>query len=192
MISYIEDMTYKDFTNTMKPELEKAMLFFSKELSKIRTGSISPSLVEDVIVEVFSQKMPLKQLAAITVPEPRQLMIQPWDNSSIEPIQRALSAGALNISPVAEKDFIRINLPPLTQELREALVKVLGEKSEEARRVVRKAREDAWEKIQEATKKGELREDDKFKGKEELQKFMDEYNKKIEDLRMKKEKEILS
>ena len=187
-----EHMTYKDFTNAMKPELEKAMLFFSKELSKIRTGFISPSLVEDVIVEVFSQKMPLKQLATITCPEPRQLLIQPWDSSSIEPIQRALSQGALNISPVAEKDFIRINLPPLTQELREALVKVLGEKSEEARKVVRKTREDVWEKIQEAVKKGDLREDDKFKGKQELQKFIDEYNKKIEDLRMKKEKEILS
>ena len=95
-----EHMTYKDFTNAMKPELEKAMLFFSKELSKIRTGFISPSLVEDVIVEVFSQKMPLKQLATITCPEPRQLLIQPWDNSSIEPIQRALSSGAFNIFSV--------------------------------------------------------------------------------------------
>ncbi|MDO8470794.1 MAG: ribosome recycling factor [bacterium] len=185
-------MTYKDFTNTMRPELEKAIVFFSKELSKIRTGFASPSLVEDVVVEVFGQKMPLKQVASITVPEPRQILIQPWDSSSIEPIQRALSAGLPNISPVAEKDFIRINLPPLTQELRQMLVKLLGEKGEEARRVVRKLREDAWEKIQEGVKKGELREDDKFRGKEELQKLVDEYNKKIEDLKTRKEKEIQS
>lgn len=183
-------MTYKDFTNPLRPELEKAISFFSKELSKIRTGFASPSLVEDVVVEVFGQKMPLKQLASITCPEPRQILIHPWDGSAIEAIQKALSQGALNISPVAEKDFIRINLPSLTQELREGLVRLAGEKSEEARRVVRKLREDAWEKIQTAAKKGDLREDDKFKGKDELQKLVDEYNKKIEDLKIKKEKEV--
>ena len=183
---------YKEIVEKTKPEFEKAIEFFAKESSKIRTGQASPSLVEDVMVEMYGQKMPLKQLAAISVPERRQIAIQPWDKSHLGPIEKALQQSSLGTSPVVDKDVVRVYLPTLTQEYRQQLGKLLGEKAEDAKKIIRKWREEAWNEIQEKTRKREIREDDKFKGKEELQKLVDEYNKKIDELAERKKKEIES
>ena len=183
-------MDYKEIINEIKPELDKVVEFFEGEMGKIRTGRATPSLVEDVVVDIFGQKMPLKQLGAISAPEPRQLAIQPWDKSYVEPIERALSQANTGFSPVVDKDVIRINLPTMTEEYRKSLAKILSEKEEETKKTIRKWREEAWAKIQEKTREGEIREDDKFKGKEELQEAIDEYIGKIEALGDKKRKEI--
>lgn len=183
-------MEYREIINKIKPELDKVVNFFEGEMAKIRTGRATPSLVEDVIADIFGQKMPLKQLGAISVPEPRQLIIQPWDKSYVEPIERALLQSNIGFSPVVDRDIIRINLPPITEEYRKNLAKILSEKEEEARKTIRKWREQAWGEIQEKTREGKIREDDKFKAKDELQKLVDEYVGKIENMGEKKRKEL--
>lgn len=167
------------------------MEFFNRELSKIRTTRLSPSLVEDIVVECFGERFPLKQLAAISSPEPRQIIIQPWDKSYIEPIEKAISNSGAGAAPVVDKDLIRVSFPPLSEEYRKGLIRFLSEKQEEARKTIRRWREAAWEEIQNKTRSGEIREDDKFRAKEELQNLVEEYGKKIEDSGEKKKKEIM-
>ncbi|HEY4510083.1 MAG TPA: ribosome recycling factor [Candidatus Paceibacterota bacterium] len=181
---------YQEVLNKTKPEMEKALGFFQSELGKIRTGQASPSLVEDVQVNVFGEMMPLKQLAGISCPERRQILIEPWDQSYVGPIEKALQQSSLGTSPVVEGKAIRVHLPQLTQEYREQLAKLLGEKAEETRKAIRKKREDAWEEVQDKAKQGEIREDDKFRAKEELQKLVDDYSAKIDELIRRKKQEI--
>lgn len=183
-------MDYKDIIEKIKPELDKVVSFFEGESSKIRTGRATPSLVEDISVDLFGQKMPIKQLAAISTPEPRQLLVQPWDKSYVEPIEKAITQSNLGASPVVDKDSIRVTLPALTEEYRKNLLKLLSEKEEESRKTIRKWREEAWGEIQEKTRDGEIREDDKFKAKDDLQKLVDEYIGKVESLGDKKRKEV--
>jgi len=182
---------HKQIIEKTKPELEKVVTFLEREVSKIRTGKADPSLVEDIVVDCFGQKLPLKQLAAISSPEPKQIVIQPWDKSYIESIEKAISQSSLELSPIVDKDIIRLNLPPLTEEYRKNLSKMLSEKKEEARKTIRKWRDEAWNEIQEKTKEGEIREDDKFRAKDELQEMIDEYNDKAEKITEKKIKEIM-
>ena len=174
----------------IKPELEKAVEFFYHELGKIRTGQASPSLVEDVLVDMHGEKLTIKQLGAISSPERRQILIQPWDPSSLGPMEKALLKESLGVSPVVDGKTLRIILPALTQEYRTTLLHILAEKSEQTKQTLRKWRDDAWGEIQEDARKGDIREDDKFKGKEELQKLIDEYTKKVDELVEKKKVEI--
>ena len=183
-------MEYKEIIDKIRPELDKAVGFLDREMAKIRTGRASPSLVEDVVVECFGQKFLLKQLAAISTPEPKQILIQPWDKSYIEGIVKALeNTGSLS-NPVVDKDSIRINLPPLSEEFRKNLLKLISEKQEETRITIRRWRDEAWDEIQEKFREGKIREDDKFRAKDELQDLVDEYNKKIEEMGERKKKEI--
>jgi ribosome recycling factor len=182
---------YKEIINKIKPEMDKVVAFLDGELSKIRTGRASPSLVEDVVVDCFGQKFPLKQLAAISIPGAKQILIQPWDKSYIEGIVSALQKTGVGVNPVVDRDAVRINLPPMTEDYRRDLARLISEKQEQTRQTIRRWRERAWEEIQEQSKAGEIREDDKFRGKDELQKMVDEYNKKTEDLGEKKKKEIM-
>lgn len=184
-------MEYKEIIEKIRPELEKVIRFLEGEVAKIRTGRVSPSLVEDIQVDCFGQKLPLKQLAAISCPEPKQILIQPWDKSYIEGIEKALSQSSILASPIVDKEVIRINLPALTEEFRKNLLRVIAEKQEEARKTIRRWREEAWKEIQEGFKEGKIREDDKFRAKDELQELIDEYNKKTEDLGEKKKREIM-
>ena len=129
-------------------------------------------------------------MAVISSPEPKQLVIQPWDKSYIEGIEKAISQSSLNLSPIVDKDVIRISLPPLSEDYRKNLLKILSEKQEEVRQSVKRWREKAWNDIQEKSKEGIIREDDKFRAKDELQKLIDEYNKKIEEMGERKKKEV--
>ncbi len=181
---------YRELISKIKPELEKVVSFFENEVSGIRTGRANPSLVENIIVECFGQKFPLKQLAAISCPAPREIVVQPWDKSYLEPIEKAILQSNLRVSPVIDKDVIRIVLPSLTEEYRKELIRLLAAKQEEARRTIRRWREEVWSKIQTLTKEGEIREDDKFRAKDELQDLVDEYNEKIKEIGERKAREI--
>jgi len=183
-------MDYKTIIDKIKPEMDKTVDFLDKELAKIRTSGASVSLIEDILVDCFGQKMPLKQLAAISLPESRQIIIQPWDNSYLEAIQSAISKANLGVNPIADKNLIRISFPPLSEEYRQDLIKIISEKKENARKTIRHWREEVWKEIQLKERSGELSEDDKYKGKEKLQKLIDDYNNKIEDKTEKKRKEI--
>jgi len=184
-------MTYKELIDKVKPEFEKAFKFLEGEIAKIRTSRASPALVEDIEVTAFGSKFTLKQLGSISTPQTNQILIQPWDSSYIEPIQKAIEQSGLGMSAVADSNGIRLSLPLLTDEYRHQLTKVLNEKAEQGKQTIRYAREDCWNKIQDAQKAKELTEDDKYKGKEELQKLIDDYNKKIKELIERKQQEIV-
>ena len=184
--------TYQEIINKIRPETDKAINFLEREMAKIRTSRATPSLVEDIVVECFGQKFPLKQLAAISCPQPRQIIIQPWDKSYLESIEKALSQATLGIaSLIVDKDLIRVSLPFLTEEYRKNLLRILSEKQEEAKKTIRRWREESWKEIQKGFRDGKIREDDKFKAKDELQELVDEYNEKIEQIGEKKKNEIL-
>ena len=183
-------MDHKEIIEKIKPELDKVIEFLDRELAKIRTSGASISLVEDIMVDCFGQKMPLKQLAAISIPEPRQIVVQPWDDSYIEAIEKAIGKASLGISPVVDQKKIRLSLPSLSEEYRQNLAKILSEKKENARKTIRHWREEAWKDIQENFKTGEISEDNKYRGKDKLQELIDEYNEKVEEKVEKKKKEI--
>ncbi len=183
-------MTYKEFIDNVKPEFEKAFKFLEGEISKIRTSHASPALVEDIEVDYLNEKYTIKQLAAISTPQTNQIIIQPWDGSYVQSIEQAILKSGLGMSAAVDGSLIRLTLPTLTTEYRTSLVKLLNEKAEQTRQTMRHWREDAWNKIQTAQKEKKLTEDDKFHGKDELQKLIDEFGKKIKELIERKSKEV--
>ncbi|MFA5871675.1 MAG: ribosome recycling factor [Parcubacteria group bacterium] len=172
------------------PKMEKAVERFQEEIVKLRTGRANTAMVENLMVDYYGAKSPIKQMASVNVPEPRLIVIQPWSRDNLVDIEKAIKESQLGFNPTNDGQVIRISIPPLNEERRAELVKVLGKYAEEARVGVRQAREESWDEIQDAVKEGKLGEDDKFRGKDELQKLVDEYNKKIEEIREKKEREI--
>ncbi len=184
-------MDIKEIIRETGAEFDKIISFYENDISGIRTGRATTSLVENILIDSYGSKLPLKQVASINVPGPRIITVQPWDRTLAPVIEKAIAQSDLGINPVTDKDSINIPLPPLTEEFRKNLTKILNEKSEEARVSLRRVREDAWKKMQESFREGGIREDDKFKGKDDLQKLIDEYNEKIEKITDKKIKEIM-
>jgi ribosome recycling factor len=183
---------YKEIIELHKDELENSINHFEKESMKLRTGRANPALVEELNVDCYGVATPIKQIANISVPEARQLLVQPWDKSNLEATEKAIIDADTGATISNDGIAIRLTFPPMTEENRKDLVKILGAKAEEARVGVRNVREDIWKEIQQAEKNGEITEDDKFAGKDELQKIVDEYNEKIEDMRKKKEEDIMT
>lgn len=181
---------YKEIIDRIKPELEKVIQFFEGELQKLRTSRTSPALIEDIEVNCFGSKFPLKQLGAISCPQSNQIVIQPWDKSYIEPIEKAIAQSGLGMSVAVDKNLIRLNLPLLTEEYRQSLIKNLNEKAEQARRTIRHWREIAWGGLQDAFKEKTITEDEKFRGKDELQELIDKQGDKIKELVEKKKNEL--
>lgn len=183
---------YNGLIENKKAEFEKSIEHYKEELNQLRTGRATTALVDNLMVDYYGAKSPLLQVASITVPEPRTIMISPWDKSQLVAIEKAIRESQLNLNPNNDGQVIRINIPALNEERRKELVKVLNQKAEEARIAVRKQREEIWEEIQNLEKAGTISEDDKFSGKEKLQTVVDAYNAKIEEVRKKKEEEILT
>lgn len=176
----------------LKPKLNNILEHLKNESASLRTGRASPALVEDLEVEYYGAKTPLKALASIASPEPRQIVIQPWDKNVLGPIQKAIQSSPLGINPIAGKDMIRLVIPSLTEERRKELIKLLGRHLEDARIQVRREREDALKEIDRKEKAKEISEDEKFRKKDEIQKMVDEANKKIGEIGSAKEKEIMT
>jgi ribosome recycling factor len=183
---------FSKFIDGEKNNLEEAVEYFKTEAGKIRTGRANPAIVENLLVDYYGTKSPLKQIASINAPEPRLITIQPWDRDSLVNIEAAIRDSDLGLNPANDGQIIRLSIPSLNEERRNELVKMLNQKAEVARISVRNIREEVWKNIQRAEESGEIGEDEKFKGKDRLQEVVDEYNKKIEDLREKKEKEIMT
>ncbi|OGI16296.1 MAG: ribosome recycling factor [Candidatus Moranbacteria bacterium RBG_19FT_COMBO_42_6] len=183
---------YKTAIESKKPEFEKALEYFKEELNQLRTGRASGALVENLTVDYYGAKSPLKQVASISIPEPRTIVISPWDKGSLVNIEAAIRESQLNLNPVNDGQVIRINIPALNEERRKELVKVLNQKTEEAKVSVRRIREEIWNEIQQLEKDGKMGEDEKFIGKDKLQEAVDSYNKMIEEVREKKEKDIMT
>lgn len=177
-----------DFTH----KLQKIISDVRSDISSLRTGRATPALVEDLAVEAYGTAQPLKSLSAISTPEPRQILIQPWDKSLLPAIEKAIMSSPVGLQPIADKDAIRLSLPVLTEERKQHLAKLLREKLEEARIRVRQLRDGVMKDIDVREKAKEISEDEKFRRREEVEKTVGEHNKKIEELGGAKEKEIMT
>lgn len=169
---------------------KKATEYYESELSNIQTGRANANLVSDVLVDAYGSKQPLKQVATITVTDPRSIAVQPWDKGNLVQIESALRDNNLSLGIVNSGDMIRISIPELTEERRNQFVKVAKEKAEEAKIAIRSARHDLMEKTKKAKTAGEITEDEMYRREEEIQKFVERENKKIDEIFAAKEKEL--
>lgn len=176
----------------LRPKLEKVLTDLKAEIAPLRTGRATPVLVEDLEIEAYGSRQPLKALAAISVPEARQILIQPWDKSLLPAIEKAIQSSPLGINPIADKDTIRLALPTLTEERKRDLVKLLKEKLEASRIQVRRARDEIMKAVEAEEKAKAISEDEEFRKKQEVEKTVGETNKKIEETGQGKEREIMA
>jgi len=175
-----------------KKKMEKRVKAFKEELSHIRTSRASISLLEGIKVDCYGTKMPITQLATINIIEGKMIVIQPWDVNLVKEMEKAIQKSDLGINPTSDGKTIKLVIPPLTEERRKELTKVVGKLAEEARIAIRNIRRDILDKFKTAKKKGEISEDDYIQLEKKVQKITDEHIKKIDELLKEKEKEILT
>ncbi len=171
--------------------MQKSIDALENELKRIRTGRASLSLMDGIRVDYYGTLTLLNQMASLVVPESRLITIQPWDVSVIKDIEKAILKSDLGLTPSNDGKLIRISIPPLTEERRKQLAKVVYKKGEEHRVAVRNQRRDANELLKGLKKDGEISEDDAFKAQDQIQKITDEYIKLVDEVCKNKEKEIL-
>lgn len=181
-----------DFAQT-RQRMEKSLEVLREQISVIRTGRASSSLIENVVCKVYqgTQLLRLKELASITSPDPQNLLIQPWDGSITGEIKQGILAANIGLTPVVDGGVIRVAIPALTGERRQEYIKLLRQKTEEARIALRNIRRDQMIEIKEDFENKKMSEDDKFRKEEELQKITDEYIGKVEEIEKRKEGELL-
>ena len=179
-----------NFSN-FKTEINKIAEFLSKEYNQLNIGRASPMILDGVSVESYGSHVPLKNIASVSIEDPKTLRIAPWDKNQIKEIEKAIVSSNLGLSVAVDTAGIRVIFPQLTTETRETLVKVLKEKLEENRITVRKERERIWDEVQKLEKEGKITEDERFRAKDDLQKVIDEINQKLESIFKKKEKEVM-
>lgn len=180
-----------DVYDDTRDRMQKAVENLERDYKRLRTGRASISLVDGIRVEYYGTPTPLSQLATLTIPEPRSIMIQPWDSSVMGDVEKAILKSDLGLTPSNDGKIIRITIPPLTQERRKELVKVIKKKSEETKVAIRNIRRDANEMLKELKKEKQISEDDQARAQEEIQRITDDFIKKIDAVYAAKEKEIL-
>ncbi len=181
------DDLYKD----LKAKMEKSAAKLEKELASIRTGRASSALLEDIRVTYYGSLTPLNQIATISVPEARLITIQPWDKSIIKDIEKAITHSDLGLTPSSNGNVIRISFPPLTEERRKELVKVIKKIGEEYKIAIRNIRREGNEEVKEMEKEKVISEDESKRALKEIQKITNDYIKRIDEILSIKEKEIL-
>ncbi len=174
-----------------KDKMGKAIKALEKDLSHVRTGRATPALLDGVKVSYYGSEMPLNQVATVSVPESRTITIQPWDVNVLPEIEKAILASELGLTPSNDGKMIRVSVPPLTEERRKELVKLVKKMGEEAKVAIRNVRRDANERLKKQKKEKEISEDECFKLQDEVQKITDEHVKKVDEVVAGKEKEIL-
>lgn len=175
----------------LRDELEKIIGYLRGEFSKLRAGRASIDLVENIEVDAYGSKMPLNQLATLSSPESRMILIKPWDKGVIKNIESAIRSSMSDINPVVEGDQIRMSFPSPTEERRRELVREVGKIVEEAKIKIRRVREEAFEELRDKESRKEISEDELFRRKDEAQELIGEYNKRTEEMGKKKENEIM-
>jgi ribosome recycling factor len=175
----------------LRQRMVKSVEVLQEDLLGIRTGRASPALVEKLPVEYYGTLTPLIQMASIAVPEPRLLVIKPWDPSSLGDIERAILKSDLGLTPMNDGKLIRLNVPRLTEERRRELVKVVARRVEEARVAIRNLRRDALKDLQDFEKEKMISEDDFYRGKDEVQELTDEFIARIDEIGRRKEEEVM-
>ena len=181
----------KELLKELKVEMEKSLEAIQKEFSKVRTGRASISLLDGVRVDYYGTPTPLNQLATLSIPEPRLIAIQPWDGSIIKEIEKAILKSELGLTPNNDGKIIRVTIPPLTEDRRKELVKLVKKMAESARVSIRNHRRSTNDDLKSLKNDKALSEDDFYKYQEYVQKITDENIKKFDDLTKQKEEEIL-
>ncbi len=180
-----------EYLETAKEAGEAAFSRLKQELSGIRTGRANPMLVEDIQVEAYDSKQPMKNVATITTPDARTIMIAPWDKTLLAIIEKAITISNRGLNPVNDGVVLRVPIPVLTEETRKELVKTIKDKIEAARIRIRKERDEIRSKIAKLQKDGEISEDQKFSDFDKLDEIVKDYNQKIEQTGKEKEGEIM-
>ena len=175
----------------LEEKMQKTIKVLKEDLHSIRAGRANPALLDRIVVDYYGSPTPLKQIAAISAPEPRLLVIQPYDKSAIQPIEKVITQSDLGINPSNDGKTIRLAVPQLTEERRKDLLKVVKKTGEEAKVAIRNERRDANDKLKKMQKSGELTEDDLKKAEDDVQKATNKYVEITDELVEKKEKEIM-
>lgn len=181
-------------SNQLQPHeerMKKAVASFQRDLASIRAGKATPALLEGIRIDYYGTPSPIHQVAGISVPEPRLLVVQPWDKSMLQPIAKAIQAAGLGLNPQDDGNVLKIPIPALNEERRKDLVKQAHKHAEDARVSVRNARRDAIEEFKKAQKGGEIPEDDARRLSDQAQKLHDKYIAEIEDVLKRKEAEVM-
>ena len=179
-------------TEEAKNEYSKTIEHLKEELSAIRTGRANPKMVENILVNVYDSKTPLVQLASISVPEARSIIIQPWDQTIIKEMEKSIVEANLGLTPTNEGSQLRITITPMTEEDRKKIVKEINERLEKSRISIRNSRDKIKESIISQEKNKEISEDEKYKFIEDLDKTTKEFNEKIKEMGGKKEEEVMT
>lgn len=179
---------YPEFTNKMKKTTE----VLSSQFDSVRAGRANPAILDQLRVEYYGTPTPINQIATVAIPDPRSLTIQPWDTSSLKPIEKAILESDIGINPQNDGKVIRLVFPQLTEERRKDLIKQVKKYAEEAKVAIRNIRRDAMEKFKDQKKKSEVTEDDLKIMEKDIQKLTDDYIKEIDEIAAKKEKELLA
>lgn len=174
----------------IKAELGKVMDFLQQELNKLHASRITPSLIEDLKVSFSGQNMTLKQLASISASGSNQLIIQPWSEEYLQPIEQAIHQSGMDLNPKVEEKIIRVTMPDLSRERRENLAILVNDKANQAKNTIRHWWHEGWDEIRKAFDDNQISEDDKFKLKDELQDLISEYTEKVEEMKKNKQEEI--
>ena len=177
--------------NDMETRMTKTINSFKNELLKVRTGRANPSILEGITVNYYDTQVPLNQVATIGAPEPRLLIVQPWDKTIIGEIERVIRSSGLGLNPINDGNVIRIPIPPLSEERRNDLVKLVKKFAEEARVAIRNIRRDGIDVVRKLEKDGKISEDESQRAQDRIQEIHDKYIEKINSIAEKKEKEIL-
>jgi ribosome recycling factor len=181
----------KALKKKLQEKMDKAIEVFRHDLASIRTGRASLSLIEGITVDYYGTQTPLNQVATLSVPDPKTITIQPWEQRIVPDIEKAILQSDLGITPTNDGKVIRLNIPPLTEERRKQLVKVVRKRAEEARVAIRNIRREFNEELKKMEKNKELSEDQLKKDLEEVQKITDEHIKKVDKILETKENEIM-
>lgn len=176
---------------TAKDKMNKSVNALMEEYATIRVGRASASVLDKVMVDYYGAPTPVNQMAAVSVPEPRTLMITPWDKTTLKAIEKAIQTSDIGLNPQNDGTALRLNFPPLTEERRKELVKNVSKYGEEAKVAVRSIRRDAIDKLKDLKKKSEITEDDLKDAEKRMQDLTDKFCKEIDEVAAKKEKEIM-
>lgn len=181
----------KELIHDTEKRMRSSIQSLEDDLMTIRTGRANPGLIEKLSIEYYGSPVPLMQLASISVPEPRQLLVRPFDASSIKNIEKAILASELGLTPMNDGKVIRLNLPPLTEERRRDLIKFVNHRLEESRVAVRNIRRDAIKDLRDFEEEKLISEDDQKRGEEDIQKLTERIGEEIDEIGKRKEQEIL-
>lgn len=181
----------QDYIKNLKDQCNKAIEFLLKDLQGLRTGKANAALVEDIAVDAYGNEMPIKGVASIAVPDAKSIIITPWDKILVSAIEKSIRTSELNLSPVNMGDNIRINIPPITEERRKNLVKVVKEKGEESRVALRNVRHDMLDMVKKEKNSGSISEDDAHRLNDQINKNISNYNNKIDEIVSAKQQEMM-